>query len=547
MKRFQTCLSRIINKLKNWKKKNKSLLKLEQEIAFNNYKVKIFTGKKIDYARLTKSEKLLISRLIDLFAFKHRIGSINELLINELDKTYLGKYIGFLGPLGVGKSTIANILIHDLRADLVIREPYTENPFWRNSQTDPSYMFRSQIYFLLSNIYTDIRARLYQGRSVSDTSALTDSLMWVEWYRQTGHLNNGEYKLYQAVLGLLEEIIPKPDLLVAVVPNNIEHLKQGIIKRQTAETVRAGELVFTSSKSKDLALQTKIVKSLIVSIPKRWQVQVLGILVDPLEIYNNPSINYDYVYQIRSRLGLLAELLTPSPEKVVTEIRNILAEATKGQIIIIHAKSMFTGKTTVLCQLAEKVGVRKIIAFQPRAAVRWLNQEIAIVSRDGSKVQAKLIEDNSLKSILELVRQRRISSKKIPYLLIDEIMLFSKEAENHEDAIKVLEKLRKMGFHVIVDGIDYTFQEKPFTFMHKLLKETNKKNKNWHALEMSTRCRYCDNVAIGTRRIKEGQIADYNDIVYLAGDKEQYEPVCCQEHKSCVGQPSNFVRQKLPV
>ena len=371
--------------------------------------------------------------------------------------------------------------------------------------------------------------------------------MWVEWYHQTGHLNNEEYQSYQDVLDLLQPIIPRPDLLVALIPRDIGDLKRGIINRQVVEPVREGELTFTLPESEDLALQTEIVKDLIDSMPEQWQVPVLGITVNPLEIYMKPSINYDYVYQIRSKLGLLGELLKPKPDKVVTEIRNMLSEATEGQIIVVHAKSMFTGKTTVLCQLAEKVGSEKVTAFQPRNAVRWQEQETAIVSRDGSQVQAKIIENNSLRSILEFVKRKRISPQKTPYLLIDEIMLFTKEDKNHEDAVRAIEELRTMGFHVIVDGINYTFQEEPFTFMHRLLSETRRKDGNWHAIEMSTRCRYCDKDAVGTRRIKEGQIASYSDTVYLAGDKEQYEPVCCEEHESCTGQPSDFIRKELPI
>lgn len=45
------------------------------------------------------------------------------------------KFIGFLGPLGVGKSTIANILLKELNASLIIKEPFQENPFWQKSQT----------------------------------------------------------------------------------------------------------------------------------------------------------------------------------------------------------------------------------------------------------------------------------------------------------------------------------------------------------------------------------------------------------------------------
>lgn len=541
---FQTYLRLLIGQLLKWEK-----LKLNSsstvEIRFNNFKQHL-KGKKSQYSKLKDSEKLLINRLFDLFSFKHRIGSINDLLNKELNKIKQGKYISFLGPLGVGKSTLANVLIKDLKADFVIHEPYTDNSFWKYSQKDSSYMLRSQLFFLFSNIFSDIDAKLNTGRSVSDTSALSDSLMWAEWYRQTGHLNKDEYKLYRQILKLFKDIIPRPDLLVALIPNQIADLKQGIVNRQKSEKVRSGELVFTSPQSKDLENQTLIVKKLVKQIPKPWRVKVLSISVNPLKIYKKPVINYDYIYQIRYKLGLLGEFLNPQPEEVITKIRNILAEGIKGQVIIIHAKSMFTGKTTVLCRFAEKVGEGKVIAFQPRSAVRWEKQENEIVSRDGSSLKAFLIEDNNLESILKFIEKKRISSRNKPFLLIDEIMLFNK-TDKKAEAAKILEKFRRKGFQVIIDGIDYTFQEEPFSLMHDLLIEVGRKKRHWHAIEMSTRCRYCNKVAFGTRRIKKGRIANYNDIVFLAGDSEAYEPVCCIDHKSCRGQPADFVRQKLPV
>ena len=544
---FRRGFRQIILSLRSWEEKFSDKSLFEKEISFDSLRLDIYSDPNVSFSLCPEPERMLFSRLLDFFALNNSIGPTNEILRKELEERNEGKFISFLGPLGVGKSTISKVLIDDLRADFVIREPYTDNPFWGKSQTDGSYMFRSQVYFIFSNIIADIGARLHKGRSVSDTSALTDSLMWVEWYRQTGHLNSEEYNLYQKLIDLLQTVIPRPDLLVALVPDDIRHLKKGIINRQVIEPVRVGELVFTSQESKDLAKQAEIVRGLIDSIPRQWQLPVLAITINPLEIYLKPSINYDYVYQIRSKLSLLGELLKPKPEIVVNKIRNILSEATEGQVIIIHAKSMFTGKTTVLCQLAEKVGSEKIVAFQPRAAVRWSGQKTAIVSRDGSQVKAKIIENNSLRSIIEFVKQKRIFPKETPYLLIDEIMLFTKKYKDHEEAVKVLEELRTLGFHVIVDGIDYTFQEKPFTFMHRLLRETRRKDGSWHAIEMSTRCRYCDKDAVGTRRIKESQIANYSDTVYLTGDKDQYEPVCCQVHKSCEGQPSDFIRKELPV
>jgi len=116
--------------------------------------------------------------------------------------------------------------------------------------------------------------------------------------------------------------------------------------------------------------------------------------------------------------------------------------------------------------------------------------------------------------------------------------------------IETLEDLRKLGFHVVCDGIDYTYQETPFTFMHELLAEVLER-RNWHGEKLATTCMYCNKEARGTElRIDGNLVAADDPEVFRAGDrgsKLAYGPVCCDEHKSCSNQPSNFVRKELPA
>lgn len=493
-------------------------------------------------------EKRLFYRLFDLFSLKHQIGPFDEITAILLTKRKNGgKFIGFMGPLGVGKSTVAEASINDLDADYVVREPYQENPFWSKSQQDTNFMLRSQVYFLFSNTFTDMRARLESGISVSDTSSLTD-LMWAQWYNQLGHFDTQEYQTYLKLVELLKPIMPKPDLLVTLVPDSVDGLVEGIKNRQKNEPWRQGELVFTRE---DLNRQTKLVAELSQEMADQWNVPVLTISVSPMRIYDNPLLNYEYIYQIRSELNILSELLEPQPEEVASQVMQILAESSERSVIVIHSKSMFSGKTTAMWHVANQVGQDRILAFQPKAALRYFGQEDKVMSRDGLTLQATTIKDNSLWRIVKAVNEEKINPKDYPYLFIDEVMLSIGEAQNHKEAVWALETLRKMGFHVIINGIDYTFQEEPFTFMHQLLAEA-KSDPNWHEIEMSTRCRYCGDRARGTRRWKvdengkRSEIADYNDTAFKAGDSE-YEPVCCGEHKSCLNQPEGFERKMLPT
>lgn len=561
--RFKKMLDGTLDKMfrfeKSWPFDETSGYSRRKESDYFNIQSKIIS--QVD--PLPPDERNLFNNLIEVFGVKHGATKLLDLVRRHLKKEKKddeGKYIGLLGPLSVGKSTVAQALVEDLEARFVVREPYQENPFWGKSQEDKEYMLRSQIYFLLSNTKSDWEAVATPGISVSDTASLTDIFIWAEWYRRVGHLSEDEYKSYMKLVDLLGPILPRPDLIVALTPNSVEDLRRGLEKRSQAEPWRKGELVFDKEK---LKVQTEMVKQVAEEVEQRWNVPVLALTVNPIDVYEDihndekePLLRYDYVWRVRSKLGLLSELLEPPPEEVVEKVLDIIDQSEKAVVVNLHSKGMFTGKTTTICRLTAAAGEKKTVVFQPRAAIHsdeegFEEQEKAVISRDDLKIEATTTEDNDLWSIVRMVADKKINSKETPYILIDDVMLFIANASDPEDAVAALNALRMMGFNVVVNGIDYTFQEEPFSFMHDLL-EYSLKDPNWHEIEMSTRCRYCGERARGTRRWRLDEkrervgMADFSDTTYVAGDSE-YEPVCCKEHKSCNNQPVTFKRKPLPT
>jgi len=497
-------------------------------------------------------EQLLFSQLFSLFGLKHQIGEANQILHEQIvNRPKENRVIGFLAALGNGKTTIAESFANDLNTEVFTHEPFVKNPYRAKSEGDKSYMLRSQLYFLFSNIFSDIGARLKPGVMISDSSTLTDIFMWVETYRQMGLMSEEEYTTYNQLVDLLKLLILKPDLLITLLPSSIDDLKAGVEERIKAKPEeRASEAIFLENGN--LEKQVKIVEGLSRTIPEQWDVPTLIMTVNPVEIFRDKP-NYAQIYQIRKELGILGDLLNPAPEAVAEEALQILAESSERQIVIIHSKSMFSGKTTAECLLAKKVGVDKVVFFQPTAAIRanetgFEDQAHAVISRDGLKINANTIENNNLWSIVDYIKDHKIDPENQPYIFIDEIMLFTAHDKKPKDAIAALEAIRKMGFHVIVDGIDYTFQEEPFTFMDGLLKRA-RKNKHWYQIETSTRCCYCGNVAQGTRLSLVDQnsvrkIAPY-DFDWNHPGSMDFEPVCCKEHKSCENQPQGFKRKNF--
>lgn len=446
------------------------------------------------------------------------------------------------GPIAVGKTTLAGFLAEKIGARMESEKfESSENPFLALSYENPDFMFRTQLNFLLDNISVGLRGKYHEGRWVRDTSVWSDIFVFMEWRRQAGIVTQEEHYAYMNLVNLLDPVITRPDLLIMLKPNSIEQLENGLkVRIQDNPEERTMEKGITS---KDLEIVSEAGQTAVQILKERYGINVFVIQVDPTEIYTQPDLRYETVYRIREKLGILRELLIKDPEDVAEEIIRILATKTEPQVIGVHSKSMFTGKTSTLNFLAEKINSENVIAFQPDAAIRYgPEHEHSMIDRDRRSIPAITIKDDRLESIADYLKSKGITPDKTPFIFIDEVMLFI--GSDSEQAIHSVEELRKMGFNVIFDGIDYTFQEEPFTFAHELLRVARWKS-DWYEIEVATTCKYCDRMANGTRRIKpDGSIAHYNDQAFEAG--EHYEPVCCQDHKSCVGQPDNFVRNPLP-
>src|SRR4030042_2599955 len=107
-----------------------------------------------------------------------------------------------------------------------------------------------------------------------------------------------------------------------------------------------------------------------------------------------------------------------------------------------------------------------------------------MIDRDRHSIPATTIQSNKLSDILIELDSKDITPKDKPFIVIDEIMLFGGSDKN--EAITTIEELRNRGFQVKVDGIDWTFQELPFTFMQDMLEETLL-NKDWTEIQLGTK------------------------------------------------------------
>lgn len=142
-------------------------------------------------------------------------------------KTPNFEYIAIDGVIGVGKTTLTNMIVEQFKGKAVYEE-VEENPFLADFYQDPMrFAFQTQIFFLLS------RYRQQQEipqRELFHQLIVADYTFWKDKIFAYLNLEDRELFLYEKIATLLERDIPKPDLVVYL-KSTPERLMQNIKKR----------------------------------------------------------------------------------------------------------------------------------------------------------------------------------------------------------------------------------------------------------------------------------------------------------------------------
>ena len=136
-------------------------------------------------------------------------------------------YIAIEGPIGVGKTSLANLLSKELGARLVL-EDFEDNPFLPDFYNDPDrFGFQTQLFFLLQRYrqQQDLRqVDMFQKLLITDYMFVKDRLF------ASLNLDDKEMSLYDTVATLLERNIIKPDLVIYL-QGDTDVLMKNIAKR----------------------------------------------------------------------------------------------------------------------------------------------------------------------------------------------------------------------------------------------------------------------------------------------------------------------------
>ena len=121
------------------------------------------------------------------------------------------RYIVTEGPIGVGKTSLTNLLAEELQAHLIL-ERAEDNPFLPDFYKDPvRFRFQTQMFFLLS------RFSQQQEMSQPDLFSrimISDYLFDKDRIFAYLNLDEHELALYEQFYKILEPKIVKPDLVI---------------------------------------------------------------------------------------------------------------------------------------------------------------------------------------------------------------------------------------------------------------------------------------------------------------------------------------------
>ncbi len=138
------------------------------------------------------------------------------------------KFIAIEGNIGVGKTTLANMLAESLGARLVLEE-FAENPFLAKFYENPGqYAFSVELFFMAERFkqLKDLLVQqdLFHATTVSDY-LFTKCLLFAKV-----NLPEDEFQLYKRLFEMMQPQILQPDLLIYL-HAPVSKLQENIKKR----------------------------------------------------------------------------------------------------------------------------------------------------------------------------------------------------------------------------------------------------------------------------------------------------------------------------
>jgi len=121
------------------------------------------------------------------------------------------RFIAVEGPIGVGKTTLTNLLAESFGYDTFLEKP-SENPFLADFYENPSQAaLGAQLFFLFQRVK---QIQEIKQDDIFTPTRVSDFLLDKDQLFAKATLNDQELKLYQQIYDYLSLDLPTPDLVI---------------------------------------------------------------------------------------------------------------------------------------------------------------------------------------------------------------------------------------------------------------------------------------------------------------------------------------------
>jgi deoxyadenosine/deoxycytidine kinase len=140
------------------------------------------------------------------------------------------KYIAMAGNIGVGKSTLVDLLCERLKWQPFF-EPVTENPYLADFYREMStWSFHSQIFFMAHRLQIQKDLIHFPGSVIQDRSIYEDAEIFARSLFLQNYLAKRDYDTYRTMYETITEFIPAPNLVIYL-RANVDTLQHRITLR----------------------------------------------------------------------------------------------------------------------------------------------------------------------------------------------------------------------------------------------------------------------------------------------------------------------------
>ncbi len=123
-------------------------------------------------------------------------------------------FIAIAGNIGVGKSTLTDVLSRELGAlpffEAVDANPYLAD-FYRDMRT---WSFHSQVFFLSQRLRRHYELMQHSGTVIQDRTVYEDAEVFARNLYDQGLMSERDYRVYRQLYEVMRDLVPPPTLVV---------------------------------------------------------------------------------------------------------------------------------------------------------------------------------------------------------------------------------------------------------------------------------------------------------------------------------------------